>query len=68
LLYPDDSRKLARSDGRLWNSTKIATQFLGLEQSSPKTPVTAGKLKQRLDGHQGTATSWRLSYVPTEKF
>ncbi len=59
-----DGHKLVEGYGRLRNSTKIAAQFFGLEQCSPKTPATLDKLKQWPDGHQGTAIPRRLSCMP----
>jgi hypothetical protein len=42
-----NGRKLSGVFGLLRNSTKIAAQFLGLEQSSQKAPENTGKLKPR---------------------
>jgi hypothetical protein len=44
-----NGRKLFVICGLLRNSTKIAMQFLGLEQCSQKAPANAKKLKQRPD-------------------
>jgi len=51
-----NGRKLSGVFGLLRNSTKIASQFLGLRQCSQKAPENTGKLKRGLIVHQPLST------------
>jgi hypothetical protein len=44
-MHPAKRPQLRKQKWLLWNSTKIAAQFLGLEQSSQKAPLLFAELR-----------------------